>query len=84
MPRTTALECPGCPPLRALTFDALGLIKVIEARGKEGGVPKVVEKWGDPDASKSLLAASIDDRKTEPVYVASFFLLFAYYLCSLY
>ncbi|GKV05442.1 hypothetical protein SLEP1_g17456 [Rubroshorea leprosula] len=67
MPRTTALECPGCPPLRALTFDALGLIKVIEARGKEGGVPKVVEKWGDPDASKSLLAASIDDRKTEPL-----------------
>uniref|UniRef100_A0A2P2KWU9 WD repeat-containing protein DDB_G0290555-like n=1 Tax=Rhizophora mucronata TaxID=61149 RepID=A0A2P2KWU9_RHIMU len=27
MPRTTTLECPGCPPLRALTFDALGLIK---------------------------------------------------------
>lgn len=29
MPRTTTLECPGCPPLRALTFDELGLIKGI-------------------------------------------------------
>ncbi|PNX67043.1 hypothetical protein L195_g055416, partial [Trifolium pratense] len=27
MPRTSTLECPGCPPLRALTFDTLGLIK---------------------------------------------------------
>ena len=27
MPRTTTLECPGCPSLRALTFDTLGLIK---------------------------------------------------------
>ncbi|KAK6261906.1 hypothetical protein QUC31_007722 [Theobroma cacao] len=67
MPRTTTVECPGCPPFRALTFDALGLIKVIEARGKEGGVPKVVERWGDPDASKCVLAASIDDRKTDPL-----------------
>ncbi|XP_021286497.1 WD repeat-containing protein 74 [Herrania umbratica] len=67
MPRTTTVECPGCPPFRALTFDALGLIKVIEARGKEGGVPKVVDRWGDPDASKCVLAASIDDRKTDPL-----------------
>lgn len=27
MPRTTTVETPGCPPLRALTFDALGLVK---------------------------------------------------------
>ena len=27
MPRTTAVECPGCPPLRALSFDILGLVK---------------------------------------------------------
>lgn len=27
MPRTTTVESPGCPPLRALTFDALGLVK---------------------------------------------------------
>ncbi|GMJ14004.1 hypothetical protein like AT1G29320 [Hibiscus trionum] len=70
MPRTTTLDCPGCPPLRALTFDALGLIKVIEARGKGGGgggVPKVVERWGDPDASKCLVSASLIDRKIDPL-----------------
>ncbi|XWS51378.1 hypothetical protein CRYUN_Cryun12cG0171500 [Craigia yunnanensis] len=67
MPRTTTVDCPGCPSLRAVTFDAIGLIKVIEARGKEGGVPKVVERWGDPDASKCVLAASIDDRKIDPL-----------------
>lgn len=66
MPRTTAVECPGCPPLRALSFDILGLVKVIEARSKQGGVPKVVERWGDPDSSKCVLAASIDDRETKP------------------
>ncbi|KAJ6869182.1 WD repeat-containing protein 74-like isoform X1 [Populus alba x Populus x berolinensis] len=66
MPRTTTLECPGCPPLRALTFDSLGLIKVIESRG-ERGIPQVVERWGDPDSSKCVLAASIDDRKKDPL-----------------
>ncbi|KAJ6418123.1 hypothetical protein OIU84_001497 [Salix udensis] len=66
MPRTTTLECPGCPPLRALTFDSLGLIKVIESRG-ERGIPQVVERWGDPDPSKCVLAASIDDRKKDPL-----------------
>uniref|UniRef100_A0A803M860 Transducin/WD40 repeat-like superfamily protein n=1 Tax=Chenopodium quinoa TaxID=63459 RepID=A0A803M860_CHEQI len=64
MPRTTTIECPGCPPLRALTFDVLGLVKVIEARSKLDGVPKVVERWGDPDSSKAILAASINDRKS--------------------
>ncbi|XVF49669.1 hypothetical protein PTKIN_Ptkin04bG0031600 [Pterospermum kingtungense] len=67
MPRTTTVECPGCPPFRALTFDALGLIKVIEARGQERGIPKVVDRWGDPDSSKCVLAASIHDRKTDPL-----------------
>ncbi|KAH7528262.1 hypothetical protein FEM48_Zijuj05G0053800 [Ziziphus jujuba var. spinosa] len=67
MPRTTTLDCAGCPSLRALTFDALGLIKVIEARGKQGGFPKVVEKWGEPDSSKCVLAASIDDSKSNPL-----------------
>ncbi|KAJ6672268.1 hypothetical protein OIU85_013600 [Salix viminalis] len=62
MPRTTTLECPGCPPLRALTFDSL----VIESRG-ERGIPQVVERWGDPDPSKCVLAASIDDRKKYPL-----------------
>ncbi|GMN64373.1 hypothetical protein TIFTF001_033449 [Ficus carica] len=63
MPRTTTLECPGCPPLRALTFDAL----VIEARSKEGGAAKVVDRWGDPDSSKCVLAASMVDRKQDPL-----------------
>ncbi|KAH8492885.1 hypothetical protein H0E87_022219 [Populus deltoides] len=66
MPRTTTLECPGCPPLRALTFDSLGLIKVIESRG-ERGTPQVVERWGDPVSSKCVLAASFDDRKKDPL-----------------
>ncbi|XP_031271845.1 WD repeat-containing protein 74 [Pistacia vera] len=67
MPRTTTVDCPGCPPLRALTFDALGLIKVIEARGEQGGVANVVERWGEPDTSKCVLAASIDDSKHDPL-----------------
>lgn len=67
MPRTTTIECPGCPSLRALTFDGLGLIKVIEAHGKQGGVPKVVERWGEPDSSKCVVAASINDRKIDPL-----------------
>ncbi|KAE8057309.1 hypothetical protein FH972_014010 [Carpinus fangiana] len=71
MPRTTTIECPGCPPLRALTFDVLGLIKVIEAHGKQGRVPKVVERWGEPDSSKCVLATSINDRKIDPIEVCS-------------
>ncbi|XP_030961641.1 WD repeat-containing protein 74-like [Quercus lobata] len=67
MPRTTTLECPGCPSLRALTFDALGLIKVIEAKGSQGGAPRVVERWGELDSSKCVLAASINDRKDDPL-----------------
>ncbi|CAI0390145.1 unnamed protein product [Linum tenue] len=67
MPRTTTVECPGCPPLRALTFDALGLIKVTESRGNSGGIPQVVERWGDADSSKCVLAASVDDRANDPI-----------------
>ncbi|XP_057970367.1 uncharacterized protein LOC131159456 isoform X1 [Malania oleifera] len=67
MPRTTKVECPGCPPIRALTFDVLGFIKVIEAHDKQGGIPKVVDRWGEPSSSKCVLAASIDDRKSDPL-----------------
>ncbi|XP_076881652.1 uncharacterized protein LOC143529835 isoform X2 [Bidens hawaiensis] len=67
MPRTTTVETPGCPPLRAITFDVLGLIKVTEARSKQGGVAKVVERWGEPDVSRCVLAASINDRKVDPL-----------------
>lgn len=42
---------------------------VIEAHGKQGGIPKVVERWGEPDSSKCVLAASINDRKIDPVCV---------------
>lgn len=67
MPRTTTVESAGCPPLRALTFDVLGLIKVTEARSKLGGVAKVVEMWGEPESSRCVLAASTDDRKVDPL-----------------
>ncbi|KAL6584407.1 hypothetical protein OROMI_003696 [Orobanche minor] len=67
MPRTT-VECPGCPPLRALTFDALGLVKVIEAHnGQNDGAAKMVERWGDPDSSKCVLAVSMLDREFDPL-----------------
>ncbi|XP_011083920.1 WD repeat-containing protein 74 [Sesamum indicum] len=68
MPRTTTVESPGCPPLRALTFDVLGLVKVIEASdGQNGGAAKMVERWGDPDSSKCVLAASMLDRESDPL-----------------
>lgn len=67
MPRTTAVESPGCPPLRILTTDVLGLVKVVEARAKPAGVAKVVETWGTPDASRAVLAASLADRAVDPV-----------------
>ncbi|XP_038684756.1 WD repeat-containing protein 74 [Tripterygium wilfordii] len=67
MPRTTTVDLPGCPPLRALTFDVLGLVKVVEARTKQGGVPKVVERWGEPDSSKCVLAASMNNSQSDPL-----------------
>ena len=42
---------------------------VIQAQGKEGEIPKVVERWGEPDYSKSVLAASLVDRKFDPVCI---------------
>ncbi|WVZ66043.1 hypothetical protein U9M48_015319 [Paspalum notatum var. saurae] len=67
MPRTTVVESPGCPPLRALTTDILGLVKVVEARAKPAGAAKVVETWGAPDASRAIVAASLADRAADPV-----------------
>ncbi|KAI3986427.1 hypothetical protein MKX01_037709 [Papaver californicum] len=80
MPRTTTVELPGCPPIRALTFDILGLIKVIESRSpvttEAAGAnqpqaantsPKVVETWGSPDKSRCILNVSINDRKSDPL-----------------
>lgn len=51
---------------------------VIEAHGKQGGVPKVVERWGEPDSSKCVVAASINDRKIDPVCVG-YYELFEFY-----
>lgn len=97
MPRVITNETYGCPPIRALTFDSLGLIKgshfplspslflkpetsltelffffqfdcaVTEARGKERGTPTVVNTWGEANASRCVLASSMDDRLTNPV-----------------
>ncbi|KAL6840657.1 hypothetical protein ACP4OV_029521 [Aristida adscensionis] len=67
MPRTTVVESPGCPPLRALTTDVLGLVKVVEARARPAGAAKVVETWGAPDASRAVVAASLADRAADPV-----------------
>ncbi|MQL98480.1 hypothetical protein Taro_031183, partial [Colocasia esculenta] len=66
MPRTSKVESPGCPPLRVLTSDLLGLIKVVECHAKNG-TPKVVETWGSPDASQGVVAASFADDKTNPL-----------------
>ncbi|KAL9243404.1 hypothetical protein vseg_017297 [Gypsophila vaccaria] len=71
MPRTTTLECPGCPPIKALTFDVLGLVKVVEARRKDGGAAKVVQRWGVPDSSKAVIAASFDDSVSNPLLVVA-------------
>ncbi|TKW34903.1 hypothetical protein SEVIR_2G337000v4 [Setaria viridis] len=67
MPRTTVVESPGCPPLRALTTDILGLVKVVEAHAKPAGAAKIVETWGAPDASRAIVAASLADRAADPV-----------------
>lgn len=67
MPRTTTIDCPGCPPFRALTFDALGLIKVVEARDRQAGVPRVVDRWGEPDSSNCISAVSTTHHKADPL-----------------
>ncbi|KAG6410195.1 hypothetical protein SASPL_128247 [Salvia splendens] len=41
---------------------------LLEARGGQNGdSAKVVERWGDPDASKCVLSASILDRESDPL-----------------
>ncbi|XP_019266673.1 PREDICTED: cytochrome c-like [Nicotiana attenuata] len=66
MPCTITLDCPGCPPLKALTFGILRLIKVIEGKGEQKEAPKVVERWGETDASRCVLDTSIVDREFDP------------------
>jgi ribosome biogenesis protein NSA1 len=59
------IECQGCPPLRALTFDALGLIKVIQVQG-EKGLPEVVDRWGQPDPDRAILVTSLSSDHENP------------------
>lgn len=59
------------------------VIVVVEARGKEKGVAKVVDRWGDPDSSKCVLAASIDDREFDPVCIIVTSIAAAIVLCVL-
>ncbi|ERN08312.1 ribosome biogenesis protein NSA1 [Amborella trichopoda] len=66
MPRTSAVESPGCPPLRALSTDVLGLVKVVEGRA-ERGAPQVVERWGEPDPRLSVLASSLSIHNSKPI-----------------
>ena len=44
-------------------------VTIIEAKGSQGGASRVVERWGELDSSKCVLAASINDRKDDPVCV---------------
>jgi ribosome biogenesis protein NSA1 len=67
MPRTSRVEAPGCPPIRTLIFDVLGLVKVVETRAAQGGFPQVVDRWGTPDTSRSILATSMNDREFHPL-----------------
>ncbi|KMZ66916.1 hypothetical protein ZOSMA_282G00160 [Zostera marina] len=66
MPRTILAECLGCPPIRFLTTDEIGRIKVVEAHGKIS-VPKMVEAWGDPDYGRHIHLASFSNRERDPV-----------------
>ena len=47
----------------------LPLVAVVEARTNPAGAAKVVETWGEPDASRAIVAASLADRAADPVSV---------------
>ncbi|KAM1030366.1 hypothetical protein TB1_033578 [Malus domestica] len=53
MPCTTTLECPGCPPLRALPSTSLVSSKLL--------------KHGVSKECQTVLATSLDDRKLDPL-----------------
>ena len=55
--------------LGAYVFFFGGGLIVIEAKGSQGGAPRVVERWGELDSSKCVLAASINVRKDDLVCV---------------
>ena len=51
-----------------MVFDLVDFA-VIESRDKERGVPRVVERWGEPESSKCVLTTSMVDRRYDPVSV---------------
>lgn len=42
------------------------MLLVVESREKQA-TPSVVERWGEPESSKSIMAVSMIDRKSRPV-----------------
>lgn len=57
---------------------------VIEGKGEQKEAPKVVERWGEPDASRCVLATSIVDREFDPVsclYVLCY-IIYVLYCCT--
>ncbi|XP_078434298.1 transducin/WD40 repeat-like superfamily protein [Wolffia australiana] len=67
MPRTSKVESSPCPPLRVLTADLLGLVKVVECRGN-AGTSKLVETWGSIDVSRGIVAGSFFDDRVHPLF----------------
>lgn len=51
---------------------------VVEARDKQQGVPRVVERWGEPESFKSVTAVSMIDRISHPVCFCFFFPSFCF------
>lgn len=57
-----------------LTDNPLWWLIVIESDARRPGIAKVVEKWGDPDSSKSVAAASLTHGNVNRVCARPFFL----------
>lgn len=60
------------------------LLIVIEAKGEEKGAPKVVERWGEPDSSRAVVAASIVDRELDPVWIFNYVVLSNMFLTEMF
>lgn len=54
-------------------YGFLLVLLVVEARDKQRGAPLVVERWGDPESSKCVMAVSMIDRESHPVCIGNFF-----------
>eukprot|EP00249_Psilotum_nudum_P020574 c27764_g1_i4 orf=28-1152(+) len=69
MPRTDKSEHWGCPPLRALCFDSLGLIKAVEVQPNKQE-PQIVARWGEANKEGCVLSVSLSDEQTPALAVA--------------